>query len=412
MTMRLSCEAGAAATAVAFLGGAVTGVAIETGERQARATQVQAQAQRERADRAATVRLTAGAAQYAAVREEQALTAAQAALAQAQVVLAQAPVLVGDATVAPLDDAVVRLTALVDVVAPAGVPELPSAASRSDVRTVADSAPQAAAAPVAPLQAPAQLGADAAAPVPGATGTQPGGFGARLAGADAAATAEAVALALVDVPADVLDLDASAELLAAAHEVAALAAQVTALSDAVAVELADAAEAAAARAAEAEARRVAAEQAALQAALARMSTRIAATDAAANGQIPVELLCRPRFADVLLRCDAAAALDQLNAAYRAAFGQNLAVSGGYRTLAEQEQARAAKGDLAAQPGTSNHGRALAVDFSDFGKVGQFDDPDYLWMVANAPQFGWVHPAAMGPGGSGPLEPWHWEFGEL
>jgi LAS superfamily LD-carboxypeptidase LdcB len=231
-------------------------------------------------------------------------------------------------------------------------------------------------------------------------------------GTDAAAGAEAAALALVDAPGDVLDLATSADLLAAAQQVAALTAQVTALSDVVAVELADAEEAAAARRAEQDAKRVAAEQAALQAALARMSTRIAATDDAPNGEIPVELLCRPRFASVLLRCDAAAALDQVNAAYRAAFGRDLAVSGGYRTLAEQQQARAAKGDLAAQPGTSNHGRALAVDFSDFGAVGQFDDADYLWMVANAPQYGWVHPAAMGPGGSGPLEPWHWEFGDL
>jgi LAS superfamily LD-carboxypeptidase LdcB len=210
----------------------------------------------------------------------------------------------------------------------------------------------------------------------------------------------------------VLDLDTSGAVLAAAQEVAALSTQVAALRDAVAVELADAEEAAAARRAEAEEKRLAAEAAALQAALARMSTRIAATDAAPNGEIPVELLCRPRFANVLLRCDAAAALDQLNAAYRAAVGRDLAVSGGYRTYAEQLQVRATKGDLAATPGTSNHGRGLAVDFSDFGALGQFDDADYLWMAENGPRFGWVHPAAMGPGGSGPLEPWHWEFGDL
>lgn len=410
LTLRLSFEAVAAATAVAFLGGAVTGVAIDTTDRQSRQTQELAQAQRDRADRAATVRLTAAAAQYAAVREQEALTAAQAALADAVVVLDSAPALVGDATVDPLDEAVVRLAALVESLAPADLPTFPAAVPSTDVQTVADDTPQTTPSgdpSPSPDEAVADLAALAAAPE---APTRPAE--ARLADVEATAGPEAVALALVDAPAELLDLGASADLLAAAQEVAALAAQVTALADAVEVELADAADAAEARRTEQEARRIAAEQAALQAALARMSTRIAATNAAANGQIPTELLCRPRFANVLLRCDAAAALDQLNAAYRAAFGQNLAVSGGYRTLAEQEQARAAKGDLAAQPGTSNHGRALAVDFSDFGGVGQFDDPDYLWMVDNAPQFGWIHPAAMGPGGSGPLEPWHWEFGDL
>ncbi len=416
LTLRLSFEAVAAATAVAFLGGAVTGVAIDTSARQSQVMAQQAQAQRDRADRAATIRLTAASAQYAQVREQQALTAAHTALADALTVLESAPPLVGDATVDPLDDAVVRLTSLVASVAPANLPPLPSTVPDTDVRTVADRAAEAAAA-VAPAPPTSRTDSSAGgvaplAATPTSVGTTTGTADARLEAAEATAGAEAVALALVDVPPDVLDLDASAELLAAAQEVAALAAQVTALSDAVAAELADAAEAAEARRAEQEARRIAAEEAALQAALARMSTRIAATNAAANGQIPQELLCRPRFANVLLRCDAAAALDRLNAAYRAAFGRDLAVSGGYRTLAEQEQARAAKGDLAAQPGTSNHGRALAVDFSDFGGVGQFDDADYLWMVDNGPQFGWVHPPGMGPGGSGPLEPWHWEFGDL
>lgn len=425
LTLRLSFEAVAAATAVAFLAGAVTGVAVDTTARQSRATEQQAQAQRERADRAATVRLTAAAAQYAAVREHQAVVAAHAALADAEAVLNSAPALVGDSTVDPLGEAVVRLSALVDSMAPAELPQVPSAVPGSDVLTVVDDdadAPATPTAPAASVQQPTDQATDqpsdqatAAAAAPSTTTPAPPATevtGLRLGVIEARAGAEAVGLALVDVPADVLDLGTSGDLLAAAEEVAALAAQVTALSDAVAVELADAAEAAEARRAEAEAKRIAAEQAALQAALARMSSRIAATNAAPNGQIPLELLCRPRFANVLLRCDAAQALDQLNAAYRAAFGRNLAVSGGYRTFAEQEQARATKGDLAAQPGTSNHGRALAVDFSDFGGVGQFDDPDYLWMVQNGPQFGWVHPPGMGPGGSGPLEPWHWEYGNL
>ena len=73
------------------------------------------------------------------------------------------------------------------------------------------------------------------------------------------------------------------------------------------------------------------------------------------------------------------------------------------------EVKAAKGGLAATPGRSNHGRALAVDLGGFGAVGAFGDPDYLWMKEHAEAFGWHHPRAMEPGGSGPLEPWHWEF---
>lgn len=406
LTLRLSFEAVAAATAVAFLGGAVTGVVINTADRQAQVLAAQTQAQQDRVDRAATVRLTAAAAQYATVREREALAAAQAALVDAGDVLRTAPALVGDATVDPLGEAVAELAALVESADPEVLQLLQANAA---VSVVSDQA----------LVADAPDTTSAAAAAPEATdGLTPPSAELELAGAPGATTidatdpAEATALSLVGAAPDVLDLDASGALLAAAEEVAALSAQVTALRDAVAVELADAAVAAEARRAEEEAKRIEAEQAALAAAQARLSTRIAATDAAPNGQIPLGLLCRPRFTDVLLRCDAAAALDRLNEQYRAAFGRDLAVSGGYRTYAEQEQARAAKGDLAATPGTSNHGRALAVDFSDFGGVGRFDDPDYLWMVENGPQFGWVHPPGMGPGGSGPLEPWHWEFGDL
>ena len=410
MTHRLSFEAVAAATAIAFVGGAVTGVVVDTADRQAETLRDQVQAQQERVDRAGTVRLTAGAAQYAAARERQALVAAQAALADANEVLRTAPALVGDATVDPLDEAMSELAVLVAAVERDTVPVL-----RTDVpvTVVSDTDPTDDASDAAPpgpeatgaiTPSPAELdGTGSSSADPAAADVTPPGV---------ADGAEATALALVGVSPSVLDLDTSGALIAAAQEVAALSAQVTALRDAVAVELADAAEAAEARRAEEEAKRIAAERAVLEAALARMSTRISATDAAPNGQIPIDLLCRPRFADVLLRCDAAAALDELNAAYRSAVGRDLAVSGGYRTYGEQQQARATKGDLAATPGTSNHGRALAVDFSGFGGVGQFNDPDYLWMVENGPRFGWVHPPGMGPGGSGPLEPWHWEFGDL
>jgi hypothetical protein len=129
-----------------------------------------------------------------------------------------------------------------------------------------------------------------------------------------------------------------------------------------------------------------------------------------DGTVDPALLCPVSFAPgALLRCDAAEALARLNEVFRAEHGTDLPVGGTYRTYAEQVRLKAAKGGLAAHPGTSHHGWGVAVDFSGFGGVGQFDSPLYRWMVAHGPAYGWVHPAAMGPGGSGPHEPWHWEF---
>lgn len=130
----------------------------------------------------------------------------------------------------------------------------------------------------------------------------------------------------------------------------------------------------------------------------------------ADGTVDPELLCPVPFAPgALLRCDAVDALVRLNAEFRAEHGTDLPVGDTYRTFAAQVAVKAAKGGLAATPGSSHHGWGVAVDFRGFGGVGQFDSPLYLWMREHAPAHGWVHPAAMGPGGSGPLEPWHWEY---
>lgn len=130
-----------------------------------------------------------------------------------------------------------------------------------------------------------------------------------------------------------------------------------------------------------------------------------------NGRIPAELLCAPAFAPTaLLRCDAAAALEAVNEAYRADFGEDLVITSAYRTYEQQAILRIAKGWLAAPAGLSNHGLGVAVDLGGFGGLGQFDSPRYRWMLENGEQFGWVHPEAMRPGGGGPPEPWHFEFG--
>ncbi|WP_456845731.1 M15 family metallopeptidase [Cellulomonas sp. P5_C6] len=147
---------------------------------------------------------------------------------------------------------------------------------------------------------------------------------------------------------------------------------------------------------------------AAQAAVAKVEQQARSTDGYTNGNIPLKVLCPVAFAPSQhLRCDAAEALGRMDAAYRAAFGHDLKITGSYRTLEEQVSTRAAKGTLAAVPGTSNHGWGLAIDLDQANGYGS---ELYAWLKANAMQFGWHHPTYMDEGGRGPHEPWHWEFG--
>jgi hypothetical protein len=125
----------------------------------------------------------------------------------------------------------------------------------------------------------------------------------------------------------------------------------------------------------------------------------------ANGRIPLSALAHPRSAPAAwLRPDAADALDRLSAAYAARFGHPLGVTDSYRDYPHQVTTKARKGNLAAKPGTSNHGWALALDL----RVGGYGSTDYLWLRANAPTFGWDNPDWARPGGT-KREFWHWEW---
>jgi hypothetical protein len=126
-----------------------------------------------------------------------------------------------------------------------------------------------------------------------------------------------------------------------------------------------------------------------------------------NGQIPVETLCQLGTFGHALRCDAAASYGQLNAAYTTAFGTPLCITDSYRSLAAQISAFQRKPKLAAVPGTSNHGWALAVDLC--GGINVSGSVQWTWMTANAARFGFVQPDWAAPRGEKP-EPWHWEYG--
>jgi zinc D-Ala-D-Ala carboxypeptidase len=127
----------------------------------------------------------------------------------------------------------------------------------------------------------------------------------------------------------------------------------------------------------------------------------------ANGQIPATALCPIWGAPgQLLRADAAAAFDKMSRAYAKEFGVPICVTDSYRSYSQQVALYAAKPNLAARPGTSNHGWGVAVDLC--GGVQSFGTVEHSWLFTHAPLFGWFHPAWAEPTGSRP-EPWHWEF---
>jgi cell wall-associated NlpC family hydrolase len=125
-----------------------------------------------------------------------------------------------------------------------------------------------------------------------------------------------------------------------------------------------------------------------------------------NGLIPPSAMCPLEVAGQMLRCDAAAAHRAMSSAFAGAFGTPLCTTDAYRTYAGQVQLYAEKPDLAAVPGTSNHGWGLAVDLC--GGVERFGTAEYAWMLANAGRFGFHHPRWADPG-NGREEPWHWEY---
>ncbi len=126
-----------------------------------------------------------------------------------------------------------------------------------------------------------------------------------------------------------------------------------------------------------------------------------------NGRLPTDRLC-PLWGTYLqmLRAEAAAAFNALSRDYAAEFGRPICVTDSYRTYREQLVVAAAKPDLAATPGYSNHGWGIATDLCD--GIQSFGTPTHQWMQDNSMRFGWFHPDWAEPTGSKP-EPWHWEF---
>lgn len=128
----------------------------------------------------------------------------------------------------------------------------------------------------------------------------------------------------------------------------------------------------------------------------------------ANGFLPDAALC-PLWGTAGFRLvgPAAAAFNAMSQFHAASVGAPLCVTDSYRSYGEQVSVYSRKPDLAATPGTSEHGWGRAVDLC--GGVERFGSDAFRWMSAHAGRFGFFHPAWAEPGGGRP-EPWHWEYG--
>ncbi|WP_144018780.1 SH3 domain-containing protein [Demequina sp. NBRC 110056] len=128
-----------------------------------------------------------------------------------------------------------------------------------------------------------------------------------------------------------------------------------------------------------------------------------------NGVIPTSHLCALSWDKAeLLLCSAAADLERLNSTFKSRYGRNIPINDAYRTYDEQVAARVVHGNLAAIPGTSNHGWAAAIDIAGASLPGGYDGAAYQWLLQQLTGYNWKLPTWARPGGSKP-EPWHFEY---
>ncbi|MBD8658989.1 D-alanyl-D-alanine carboxypeptidase family protein [Frigoribacterium sp. CFBP 8754] len=129
-----------------------------------------------------------------------------------------------------------------------------------------------------------------------------------------------------------------------------------------------------------------------------------------NGRVPSDVLTTVSASVAgsgFLRDDAARQYLSMSLAFRQAVGRTLTITEGYRDYGRQvdywNRYQAGTGNLAAYPGTSNHGWGISCDFG--AGVETAGSTAKRWMDANAPSYGW---RPTGNGFSRP-EPWHFDY---
>jgi len=160
-----------------------------------------------------------------------------------------------------------------------------------------------------------------------------------------------------------------------------------------------------------------------------------------NGQIPPALLGETtdnisphRKGKAVIIREAMGDFKALAKAFHDHFGRKLIINSTYRPFEKQIETKkewTAKGkpSYAATPGTSNHGWGFAFDYQNVSETGAwvpnsgngalpapyktkgagYRTPTYKWMLANAPRYNFENPRGMREGGSGPDEPWHFQW---
>ena len=100
-------------------------------------------------------------------------------------------------------------------------------------------------------------------------------------------------------------------------------------------------------------------------------------------------------------------LNRLNEAYKKRFGRDIGILEGMRSIATQQHYwnlyQQGRGNLAAWPGTSNHGWGVAVDLDS--PLDNRYSTEHQWLVENAPNYGWWWAGRT----FSQVEPWHFEF---
>ncbi|CAF1077982.1 unnamed protein product [Rotaria sordida] len=121
----------------------------------------------------------------------------------------------------------------------------------------------------------------------------------------------------------------------------------------------------------------------------------------------------PTSSDNTMTTSTACAFDKIATAARKA-GVSIKIASAFRTISRQQYfwncyvtKRCNNGNLAARPGTSNHGRGIALDLNtNCGKQTRArpncgGSRVYQWLYKNAHKFGFTRTVKS--------EPWHWEF---
>jgi GH25 family lysozyme M1 (1,4-beta-N-acetylmuramidase) len=118
-----------------------------------------------------------------------------------------------------------------------------------------------------------------------------------------------------------------------------------------------------------------------------------------NGEIPLSAMVQAE-PGMYLQADAAATWQRMDAACPYA----LSINEAYRDLATQQYYwnryinHLPGWTVAAVPGTSNHGRGMAVD------INEYNGSAFDWLRSNAGNFGWSWATGQASG-----ERWHWEY---